>query len=106
MDFAAWIPLMAWVAINVRDISERKRVEWYYERVSRPTERCLMVPDAILRDLDGKILQANQKSAELLGFSQKELKLYLSLTDHTGRARRKTNMEWLRKKRLIPTPRY
>ncbi len=65
-----------WVAINIRDISERKRVEMVL-RESEQTYRALFenAGDALfLTGLDGKILQVNQKTTELLGFSQVELK--------------------------------
>ncbi len=64
-----------WVAINIRDISERKRVEMVL-RESEQTYRALFenAGDALfLTGLDGKILQVNQKTTELLGFSQAEL---------------------------------
>ncbi len=64
-----------WVAINIRDISERKRVEMVL-RESEQTYRALFdnAGDALfLVNLDGYILQVNQKTAELLGFNQQEL---------------------------------
>lgn len=73
-----------WVAINVRDISERMRVETAM-RESEQTYRALFenAGDAIfLTNLDGRILQVNQKSAELLGFTQAELQA-LSIQDIT-----------------------
>ncbi len=73
-----------WVAINIRDISERMRVETAI-RESEQTYRALFenAGDAIfLTSMDGKILQVNQKSAELLGFSRAELQA-LSIQDIT-----------------------
>lgn len=64
-----------WVAINIRDISERKRNEAAL-RESERTYRALFenAGDAIiLIDLEGKIRKVNQKAAELFEFSQDEL---------------------------------
>jgi PAS domain S-box-containing protein len=64
-----------WVAINMRDISDRKRVEAAL-RESEQTYRALFenAGHAIfLTDIEGHIRQVNQKAAKLLGFSQKEL---------------------------------
>jgi len=95
-----------WVAINVRDISERKRVEMAL-RESEQTYRALFdgAGDAILlTDLEGKILRANQKSTELLGFNQRELEalsiLDLTIADELSDVR--NTMEWLKKGSRLP----
>ena len=64
-----------WVAINVRDISQRKRIETALRERER-TYRVLFenAGDAIfLAELNGNIKQVNNKAVELLGFSHNEL---------------------------------
>jgi PAS domain S-box-containing protein len=66
-----------WVACNIRDISMRKRAELALQE-SMQTYQVLFenAGDAIfLLNLKGKIQQANQKAADLLGYSREELQV-------------------------------
>ncbi len=100
-----------WVAINIRDISERKRAEAAL-RESEQTNRALFdnAGDALfLTDVSGRILRVNQKTTELLGFSHNELAslsiLDIVIPDEREDVRR--NMETLNKAgRLMPYIRH
>ena len=96
-----------WMAINVHNISDPKRAEAAL-RESEQTYRALFenAGDAIyLTDIEGHILQVNQKAAELFGYSRVEFQALsvfdITIPDELSDIRRNMD-ELLKGERLIP----